>query len=227
MALTASQQKKLLHSPLFDGCIKNDYVPLFETMEPLILSRGQKLTEFPSLGHVLYILLTGELECSAQNDVVFGTYSAPFVFGTGFLFAEPSSEQYFPQISVHSSAATLTSLTYESLLPLLSTDSTLALNLLRIQSEAIRHLTNISFRFSASSPSVRLAMYLLQSTRDDRLHVTSGISNLARALDVSRATLYRSLSELEQKNLICHTGKSITLLDRQGLLQYTGNNAES
>ncbi|MGN1014435.1 MAG: Crp/Fnr family transcriptional regulator [Butyricicoccus sp.] len=227
MALTASQQKELLQSPLFRGCSKDDYLPLFDTMEPLILSKGQVLTTLSSHRPVLYILLNGELECSTNTGVVFGTYSEPFVFSTSPLFQEHSSGQYFPQISVHSSAATLTSLTHESLIPLLSSDSTLALNFIRFQSETIRGLIDVCFRFSASSPSVRLAMYLLQEAKNDELHVVSGISNLARSLDVSRATLYRSLSELEQQNLIQHTGKTILLLDREALIGYIDSSSDT
>lgn len=220
MPLTASQTRSLLQSPLFDGCNTEHYTSFLQSLDSYVLPRGETLSASVLQRSSLVVLLSGEVEYRTVNGTLFITRKAPYVFNLPTLFHKKQIPSYFPTLQARKTIAVLVFLPASKLLPLLRADSTLALNLLRLQSESIYHLTDISCRFSASSPSARLAILLLQQSASNQIDVSFGIANLARTLDVSRATLYRSLSELESLGLIERFGKSIQIVDRERLLHY-------
>ncbi|MDO5547079.1 MAG: helix-turn-helix domain-containing protein [Eubacteriales bacterium] len=220
MPLTASQTRSLLQSPLFNGCNTEHYASFLQSLDTYVLPRGEMLPTSVVPESSLIILLSGEVEYRTVNGTLFFTKKAPYTFHLSAFVHKDQAPAYFPTLQARKTIAVLTFLPIAKLLPLLRTDSALALNLLRLQSESIYHLTDISCRFSASSPSARLAILLLQQSAANQMDVSFGIANLARTLDVSRATLYRSLSELEALGLIERFGKFIQIVDREQLLHY-------
>lgn len=220
MPLTASQTRNLLQSPLFDGCDTKHYTSFLQSLETHVLQKGEMLSPAVVTTPSLIALLSGEVEYRTVNGALFSTRKAPHLFNLDTLFQKSAAPSYFPTLQARKTIAVLTFLPCAKLLPMLRMDSTLALNLLRIQSNCVYQLTDISCRFSASSPSARLAILLLQQSASNQIDVSSGISNLARKLDVSRATLYRSLAELEELGLIERFGKSIQIINRNRLLRY-------
>lgn len=220
MPLTASQTRSLLQSPLFDGCDTKHYTSFLQSLEAYVLQKGEMLPTNAFSTPSLVVLLSGEVEYRTVNGTLFSTRRAPHVFNLASFSQFSTTPSYFPTLQARKTIAVLTFLPCSKLLPLVRSDSILALNLLRIQSDCVYQLTDISCRFSASSPSARLAILLLQQSSSNHVDVSFGIANLARTLDVSRATLYRSLSELEELGLIERFGKSIQIIDRGRLLRY-------
>lgn len=220
MPLTASQTRSLFQSPLFDGCDTKHYTSFLQSLETHVLQKGEMLSPAVITTPSLIVLLSGEVEYRTVNGTLFSIRKAPHLFNLDALSQKSAAPSYFPTLQARKTIAVLTFLPCTKLLPMLRMDSTLALNLLRIQSNCIYQLTDISCRFSASSPSARLAILLLQQSASNQIDVSSGISNLARKLDVSRATLYRSLAELEGLGLIERFGKSIQVINRNRLLRY-------
>jgi DNA-binding MarR family transcriptional regulator len=220
MPLTALQTRTLLQSPLFEGCNLERYTSFLQSLEPYIVPQGETFSFSAFSEPTLVVLLSGEVECRTKNNALFMTRRAPHTFSLPNSFSDNTLPNYFPALQAHKTIAVLTFLSASDLLPLIRTDSTLALNLIRLQSVSLYHLTDIACRFSASSPSARLAMLLLQESSDDYADISLGITNLARTLDVSRATLYRSLTELESQGLIERVGKTIQIIEREKLLRY-------
>ena len=58
------------------------------------------------------------------------------------------------------------------------------------------------------------------------MRLTDGFAGLARRLNISRATLYRSMAELEQMQMISHFEKTIVVLDVQRLYGYVQSQSE-
>lgn len=220
MPLTASQLKSLRQSPLFLGCNVSHYTSLFQSLEPYVLSKGESLSiNLPFANRSLCILLSGEVEYSINDGVVLAFFQSPFCFTLNTLHSYPSI-RLLPKIQARSTVATLTFIPYDELENTMRADAILAANMLRIQAATINLLNNVIFRFTASSPSIRLAILLLQSAVTDEFDASFGISKLALSLDVSRATLYRAFNELEQAGLIHRVGKTIQIQDREKLIQY-------
>ena len=69
-------------------------------------------------------------------------------------------------------------------------------------------------------------MYLLQYETEGLVRLTDGFAGLARRLNISRATLYRSMAELEQMQIISHFEKTIAVLDVQRLYGYVQSQSD-
>ncbi len=211
MSLTSAQQKLLRNSPLFEGCHAAHYIPLLQSLEPCTLTRGQSLSESSLPGQSILFLLSGIVEYCTDSGVVFAQYNAPTCF-LGALHVNPSMG-YLPKIHAYSPLVVYTTISEHDMQNAMRTDSVFAMNLLNLMIEWNKNLQSIACRFSASSPSIRLAMLLLEQRRGETVELSSGVSYLSHVLNISRATLYRSLDELEAANLIRKERKFIQLLD--------------
>ncbi len=80
--------------------------------------------------------------------------------------------------------------------------------------------------FTAATPSVALSLYLLRNHTHDILKLPDGFAGLARRLNISRATLYRALSELEKLQLVSHHEKTIRILNYQRLFDFARSHAQ-
>ncbi len=78
----------------------------------------------------------------------------------------------------------------------------------------IRFLNKRISELSAPSTTQKVAMFLLRE--DDNIAPTR--VKLASALGIGRASLYRALDELSEKGLIAVDGKTVTVIDREGLM---------
>ena len=65
----------------------------------------------------------------------------------------------------------------------------------------------------------RLAFYLIHNAVDDRVALDVSKEQFAKFLNVSRASLFRTLTEFQDKKLIEDRGGEILILDMEGLMQ--------
>lgn len=226
MPLAASQQKMLRQFSLFAGCNSANYSPMIQSLEPYVLPKGKYLTQEPSMGRPLCFLLAGEVEYCTSAGVIFMTCKAPYLFFNE-LPKEEDSDDYYPRICARSPVAVFTYLPEEDVRNAMKRDSVFTMNLVHLMAEWNHTLHQIACRFSAPSPSARLAMLLQQQSDHQVMDVSSGISNLARTLDVSRATLYRSLTELEDRGVIKRDGKLIRVVNSDELGEIIKAESES
>lgn len=219
MSLNTIQQKSLYQSSLFRGCDMARYAEVLRSLTPITLAKEQSICQLPLYGPSVCFLLTGEVELCGNTDATFISYCAPYCFSIHLPLSHEDAA-YLPTIKVVSSIATLLFLPLDHLSPYLENDPILLHNLLELQSDSLYQMTLIASRFSAESPSMRLAMLLLQQSVSDKFDIVLGVGNLACILDVSRATLYRSITELENLSLIERGVKSIYITNRTGLLDF-------
>ena len=93
-------------------------------------------------------------------------------------------------------------------------------NYLCLVSERIRYLNTLVDIYSSPNITARLAKYLLTHEKDLKLPVSSSLTELSNILSIGRASLYRSLEELESAGAIEKTGKRIVVSDTDVLSKY-------
>ncbi len=92
-------------------------------------------------------------------------------------------------------------------------------NLIRFLSDRVAFLNSKIDCVTAGSAERKLAIYIKNSPTDQGGQIDIGMSMtaLAHALDISRASLYRSFDSLESTGAIQRTGNSIILLSQKKL----------
>lgn len=98
------------------------------------------------------------------------------------------------------------------LLELFRQDSRVAVNYIAFLSQRIHFLNNKIDSFAAPSAQMSLQAYLRNNLQDSAVSVDSGYSQLARQLNMGRASLYRSLDALEQQGIIRRENRQILVL---------------
>lgn len=223
MALNAKQEKNLLGSTLFSGCEAKSYRTVVQSLSPISILKGQIVTSFPCQKPALGFLLEGSMDLCNLNGVLLSTLVSGDFFEVESLFSHVK-----PLLPLHMRARTNTIVTFldkSLLLPILNEDRTVAFNYMKLLSDGVQHLTCRLGHLTAASPSVGLALYLLRNSSQNEFRLPDGFAGLARRLNISRATLYRALAELERQKLVYHHEKSIYIPDPDGLYHYAHINS--
>lgn len=100
----------------------------------------------------------------------------------------------------------------DSFIRLIESDRELNANYIRYLISRIRFLTERVECMAGSSASEKLLRYLETNARDSVCHIPFGMDALAKGISMSRATLYRAMSELEKNGRITRSGHEIRLL---------------
>lgn len=223
MALNIEYTKKILDSALFSGCETTEYKNLVQSLSPISILKRQSISSACCQKPALGFILEGSLDVCNSNDVLFSTLEAGDFFEIESLFS-----QVKPMLPLYMRAKTNCIVTFISksmLLPILEENRTIAFNYMEILANEMQYLTCRLWHFTAGSPSVNLSLYLLRHSQQGIFQISDGFSGLARRLNISRATLYRALSELEEKQLICHQEKTIHILRPEELYCYAHTNS--
>ncbi|MGN1030238.1 MAG: Crp/Fnr family transcriptional regulator [Butyricicoccaceae bacterium] len=220
--MTPNEKQKdfLLHTALFESCGLPRYYPLLDRVIVQRYDKGQCLTDTPHFPHSLLCVLSGYITAYNLNSIPLDTLGAGSFFNGNLLF-QPDDTPMYCNVYAHSSCC-VAYFERDLLFPLLKNDSQLAMNYMNILSRLIHHLMIRINSFTAPSPAGRIALYLLDFCPGDELSLQDGYTGLAHALDISRATLYRSLAQMEKAALIARFEKRLLILNRYGLEQLAG-----
>ena len=93
-------------------------------------------------------------------------------------------------------------------------------NYLSLLNEKVRYLNTLVEIYSSPNITTRLAKYLFTHEKELKLPVSSSLTELSNTLSIGRASLYRSLDELEGAGAIEKTGKKIVVSDMDVLSKY-------
>lgn len=220
--MTPNEKQKdfLLHTALFESCGLSRYYPLLDRVVVQRFEKGQKLNDAPYFPHSLLCVLSGYITVYNLNRIPLDTLSSGHFFHGNQLF-QPEETPIYCTIYAHSTC-TIAFFRQDILLPLLKNDSQLAVNYMSLLSNMVHHLIIRINSFTAPSPAARIALYLLDACPGEELSLQDGYTGLAHSLDISRATLYRSLAQMEKSALIARFEKRLLILNRYGLEQLTG-----
>ena len=97
-------------------------------------------------------------------------------------------------------------------------DFTMTENYIRYLLSRIRFLNEKISSLTVGTVEQRLAVFLLENC-DAEDHYYGAMSALSRQLNMGRASLYRAIESLEQKDLVKREGKCLKVLSRNGLEQ--------
>ncbi|MDO5785658.1 MAG: Crp/Fnr family transcriptional regulator [Eubacteriales bacterium] len=172
----------------------------------------------------IVFLLDGSLDIYTSNGVLFSTLKSGDFFEPVSIFS-----QIKPLLPLYIRARTnciVTTLDKAILLPMFDRDPVLSRNYMKLSADKLQNMLCRLEHFTAATPSVALSLYLLRNHTHNTLKLPDGFAGLARRLNISRATLYRALSELEQLELVSHHEKTIRILDHQGLFDFVRSHAQ-
>ena len=183
-----------------DGCYINSYLKDdtiyytsdFKSAAGIILSG--KVSVYKTIGKrrtLLNILKEGE------------------IFGVASMFGKV--ESYVTTI-VAAETTEVVFLTHDVCKRLVRSEPDFAVAYISFLSDKIRYLNDKISSYTAPSAAAKLAGYLLRENRP-KLSMTQ----LASALNIGRASLYRELDELENAGIIKKDGQTITVLDKNAL----------
>lgn len=183
---------------------------------PATVAAGKDLA--PCHQRSLGILLEGQLEIhSADNEknVILRTLSAPAVFGAASLFCQEESP--LSHIKAKSNC-TLFFISLEAVRTLLALDEGFREAYLAFLADRVRFLNRKIQCFTAGSAERKLALWLI-SEDQPTVALPASLSSLADMLDIGRASLYRALDKLEGEGLISRSGRTITVISQEKILQ--------
>lgn len=103
---------------------------------------------------------------------------------------------------------------------LLEKESKIALNYICFLSDRVSFLNRKITAFSAGSAEEKLALYLLSLPCESNvITLNESYTEIAKILDIGRASLYRAIETFENAEIICRSGKQVCISDRDKLLQ--------
>ena len=163
----------------------------------------------------LGVVLAGELRVT-KGKLVVSILRPGELFGEAALFH--TRNRYETTITAKT-ACTAAFLPQELVEELLGESRTVCGNYIRYLSERIHFLNRKIEGLTTPGAAGKLARYLLEEDRKGGAAVCSA-TELARRLDVSRASLYRAFEALESAGILQREGKRLLLLDRAALTEY-------
>jgi len=189
-----------------------------ERCRSAVYEKGQSLHAAGQFDNCLGLVLSGRVEVrqqAAERDLILRFLEAGDVFGAAAVFAKNP---------VYVTCLTALIKTRAILFPqdllseLMGREFAAAENYMAFLTGRIQFLNHrIQSLLSGSAEQVLRNFLIRESAGGDVVILDSSISDLARRLNISRASLYRAFDVLEQGGCIQKTGKTITILDWDGL----------
>ena len=168
----------------------------------------------------LGIILSGKAEVQTNNAghlIILNRLSPPQLFGAAGLFQE---EGLYVTRIVALEPSKILFIPQNLLTDAMRQDFRLVENYLAFLSQRIRFLNRKINNFTQSNTEGKLARYLLDIASDQNSVSVSfpvSIQNVAKVLNLGRASLYRALDSLSESGYIERSGKKIVILDRSAL----------
>ena len=169
-----------------------------------------------SFQKTLAVLLSGTVCVYRSGNgkrVLLNRLEAGGIFGATSLFGE---EESFATVITAQTKAEILFLPAEVCEELIMVHPDFAISYIRFLSDRIRFLNRRIAQLAGSDVEQKLAKYLYECGE----RITPNMKQLASALGIGRASLYRAIDELSEKGLLCRDGKDILILDRKGLQEF-------
>lgn len=168
----------------------------------------------------LGVVLTGKAEVQAVKagrTVPLNLLNPPRLFGAASLFQEEKG--YVARI-IALAPSKILFIPQDLLIDFMRRDFKLVENYLTFLSQRIRFLNKKIAGFTQSGAEAKLARYLLDvavNQETDSFLLPTSVQNIAKILNLGRASLYRALDTLSDLGYIVREGKTVRLLNISGL----------
>lgn len=179
---------------------------------------GESIYSKDKFERAIGIVLEGDaVVYTNSGDVPFRHIGRNECFGIAMLFCKENT--YVSKI-VASGECTVLFIPEQVVLESIRKNQRFMENYLSLLSEKVRYLNTLVEIYSSPNITTRLAKYLLTHEKDLKLPASSSLTELSNTLSIGRASLYRSLDELESVGAIEKTGKKIVVSDMDVLSKY-------
>ena len=217
--LSEKELKTVLEHELFTGCDREELLGILEDCgcRCVSYSDGELIRSPDSTERGAGVILSGKASVTTPNaahTALLRFLERREMFGIANLFSE---DPYVSMIRASGSCRVL-HVTEAAFRRLLENESGFLYRYLAFLSGRIRYLNRKIGFLTAGSAEHRLALYLA-SLGGDCVHLDDSISSLSELLDIGRASLYRAFDRLSADGYIRKEGRSIAILDREGMQQ--------
>ena len=210
-------------------------MPMFEALSPgqrervagiaieKAFAKGQVIFSDGEEAHGFYVATAGRVKVYKLSPE--GKEQILHIFGPGDPFGEVPvfAGQSFPAHAVALETSRLVFLPRDDFVALVAANPALALNLLATLSQRLRQFTKMIDALSLKEVPGRLAAHLLylseKQSAGDHLQLELSKTQLASLLGTIPETLSRMLSKVQREGLIAIEGASISIIDREGLVE--------
>lgn len=186
-------------------------------------AKGEVIFDQNHFERALGIVASGRVKAAklkGEQSLPLRAFGPGETFGAAALFG---GEDYVTRLEAASDCR-IVFLPQSLVQELCAREGKIALNYIRFLSDRIRYLNAKIDSFTAGSAEERLARYLLTlPVQGDAVALPCSLSELAKTLDIGRASLYRALDALEGAGMIGRAGHHITILDRDQLGEFPRN----
>ena len=210
----------LKQSIIFCDCSYSNIKKLVKGAKLKSFSKGQVVFSPQNQERCIGLIVTGQASVSkgAQNHLIISKLQAGELFGAVTLF---SGKKKFVNTITASTPCRIIFFYYDSVLELMKIEPLVWQNYISYLSDRIYFLNDRIDEFTACSASGKLAIYLEECFKGkDEGKLSVSMTALSKVLGIGRSSLYRALDELEQSGAIKHSGKQITILNRDILNEY-------
>ncbi|MBO4367502.1 MAG: Crp/Fnr family transcriptional regulator [Clostridia bacterium] len=205
--------------PLFHGIGKEARDLVISNANSQSVPKGETVRQ-DRKGELL-ILLEGEMNVTGMDEhsASLNTLRPGSVFGAATLFGGNGGVSVIRAVR----NSLLIALDQKLMTDLVRQSKEFALNYVCFLSDRIRFLNRRIASFTAGSADRKLARYLLSlMDGSGRISLKMSMLRLSSALDMSRASLYRSFESLEEAGLIDRNGRDILITNPQKLTNLYG-----
>ena len=210
---TTSITKMLKSIQIFSSLKENDINSIITHSE----AKTYKCGDVIECQNGMTVILSGNAAVKKQvgdKAIIMRMMDAGGIFGVASLFSEEEES-----VSVLEAAKkTETLFIPKSLISeLVNTNGGFAEAYIRFLTSRIRFLNLRIKAYTSGSAEAKLAFHLLMLDEDGDGKVDVGVSliKLAEMLDIGRASLYRALDDLCEKNIILRSGHAVVIKDRK------------
>ena len=223
--INSRQLNRMLGSDLFKGMKKEDLLRILEDDRVTISSykRGEDIYDQKifsrSLAYILDGTATVYMPNGSDQDLPMRRISKNGFFGVAALFND--EPEYVSKI-VAGTDVSIVFFSQDIVEEIIRTDPGFSMNMIRFLSDRVRFLNGRISLLSNSSSTDSVADYLVSRAlkMGNEFDLEVSYTTLAKALNISRSSLYRSFEELEKNGLISREGKTITVNDLTALEKY-------
>ncbi|MEM1483969.1 Crp/Fnr family transcriptional regulator [Oscillospiraceae bacterium PP1C4] len=210
MRLTDKQRGIISDCFLFQKMDVQEKAQLLDKLTVVSFVPGQEIYTASCFQKSIGILTYGRAVVRKGREVELNTLYAGDCFGAAGLF-HPTQE-YVTTI-VAKTTVEIVFISDKQLTDLFAQYPQTAINYIAFLSRRIYFLNHKIDSFTAPTTEAGLCMYLLENQQEGIVHISGGCSHLARQLNMGRASLYRSLDQLEKRGVIHRKEKTIVILN--------------
>lgn len=199
--------------PLFTGLSEEEQAALLDSAPAAVrFEKGEPIYTAHRFERAVGLILKGRATVTRASAVL-NRLGPGDLFGAAALYSE--EEEYATRVTARTGCL-IRFFPQELLEEWMKADFRIAENYIRFLSDRIRFLNRRIAAFTAGSANRRLLLYLRQQADQTGAIPPRSLTELARILDMSRTSLYRSMEELEAAGCLRRRGKSLYYIHSEG-----------